>query len=69
MLRGLSLSAERTLLILAFPDKHLTLASRNLQQAEVVMASQINTYDLLNAKHLIISESALASINQNLSQK
>jgi large subunit ribosomal protein L4 len=68
MLHNLSLSGEKTLLVLASADKNLTLSSRNLQQAKVVMANQINTYDLLHASHLIISESALASLTQNLSQ-
>jgi large subunit ribosomal protein L4 len=68
MLHNLAMIDEKTLLILSFADKNLTLASRNLQQAKVAVASQINTYDLLNAKRLIISESALASITHNLSQ-
>lgn len=68
MLHSLALADQKTLLILAAADKNLVLASRNLQQAKVAIADQINTYDLLNAKRLLISESAVASITQNLSQ-
>jgi large subunit ribosomal protein L4 len=68
MLNSLAATDQKTLLILSSVDKNIILASRNLQQAKVVLAGQINTYDLLNAKRLLISESAVASITQNLSQ-
>lgn len=68
MLNSLALADQKTLLILSAADANLLLASRNLKQAKVALADQINTYDLLNAKRLLISESAVASITQNLSQ-
>lgn len=68
MLKSLALADQKTLLILSAVDKNIVLASRNLQKAKVTVADQINTYDLLNAKRLLISESAVASITQNLSQ-
>ncbi|MEM9416914.1 MAG: 50S ribosomal protein L4 [Bacteroidota bacterium] len=68
MLNGLALADQKTLLILSELDNNMVLASRNLQKAKVVVADQINTYDLLNAKRLLISESAVASITKNLSQ-
>jgi large subunit ribosomal protein L4 len=68
MLNSLALADQKTLLILSSADENLLLASRNLKQAKVTLADQINTYDLLNATRLLISESAVASITQNLSQ-
>lgn len=68
MLNSLALADQKTLLILPAVDKNITLASRNLQHAKVTIADQMNTYDLLNAKRLLISESAVASITKNLSQ-
>lgn len=68
MLNSLAVADQKTLLILSSLDKNAILASRNLQQAKVILADQINTYDLLNAKRLLISESAVASITKNLSQ-
>jgi large subunit ribosomal protein L4 len=68
MLNSLALADQKTLLILSSVDKNLLLASRNLKQAQVTLADHINTYDLLNATHLLISESAVESITQNLSQ-
>ena len=68
MLNSLALADQKTLLILPALDKNIILASRNLQKAKVTVADQINTYDLLNAKRLLISESAVESITKNLSQ-
>lgn len=68
MLNSLALADQKTLLIISELDNNMVLASRNLQKAKVVVADQINTYDLLNAKRLLISESAVESITKNLSQ-
>jgi large subunit ribosomal protein L4 len=69
MLNNLALADQKTLFILAVADTNLLLASRNLKHTKMTIADQINTYDLLNANRLLISESALASITQNLSQE
>jgi large subunit ribosomal protein L4 len=69
LLNNLALAGQKTLFVLSVADKNLLLASRNLQQTKVTIAGQINTYDLLNANRLLISESALESITQNLSQE
>jgi large subunit ribosomal protein L4 len=42
------------------------LSSRNLKGSKVVTASNINTYDILDAKVLAIEESAIAVLEQNL---
>jgi large subunit ribosomal protein L4 len=44
------------------------LSSRNFKGSEVVTSSEISTYKILNAKQLVISESSLLSINENLSK-
>lgn len=69
MLNSLALADQKTLFILSVADKNMLLAGRNLRQTKITIAGQINTYDLLNANRLLISESALASITQNLSQE
>jgi len=68
MLHNLSLAEPRTLLILAAPDKNIVLASRNLPHVAVLTAAQVNTYDLLKAKKLLISETALAHLTKSFSQ-
>ena len=68
MLADLALAGQRTLLILPTPDKNIVLASRNLRHTAVTMAEQVNTYDLLKAQKLLISEAALAHLTQSFSQ-
>ena len=67
MLNSLGVADQKTLLILAAVDSNVVLASRNLRQTKTTVADQINTYDLLNAHRLLISESALVSVTRNLS--
>lgn len=68
MLQHLQLGEQRTLLILPAVDKNIVLASRNIPHATVALVEQINTYDLLHAKKLLISEAALEKLTQNLSK-
>lgn len=67
-LNALSLSNRKTLLILPDVDTNVVLSSRNLQKTKVVTANQVNTYDLMNADQLLISEEALSKL-QTLFEK
>lgn len=51
--------SKKTLLILSDVNTNVVLSSRNVQKAKVTTASQVNTYDLMNADRLLISEEAL----------
>jgi len=66
MLENLNLLGKKTLLVLSALDKNILLAGRNLPNAVIVLVDHINTYDLLNAKALLIQEKALLKLNQNL---
>lgn len=66
MLANLSLQNKKTLLILPKPEKSILLASRNLSKANVITATSLNTYDLLHADRLLISEGSLTFIHENL---
>lgn len=61
-LNAFSLSNKKTLLILPDQNKNVYLSSRNVQKAKVITVSQINTYDLVHADNLLISEGALEKI-------
>jgi large subunit ribosomal protein L4 len=67
MLQNLDLTGQKTLLILPAPDRNIVLASRNISHASVMLVDQLNTYDLLKAKKILISESALSQLTQTLS--
>ena len=66
LLNGLSLADKKTLLVLAEDNKNVYLSSRNIKRAKVITADQINTYDLLHADNLLLSESALEKIENLL---
>jgi len=66
MLDGLSLSDKKTLIVLPEPNKNVYLSSRNLEQSKVVTASELNTYDILNAQNLVLVEGALPVIEKSL---
>lgn len=62
VLNKLSVTNEKTLLILPDNNKNLYLSSRNLPKAKVLPCSQINTFDLLNADKVLIFESSVEQI-------
>ncbi len=65
MLNRLDLANQKTLVILPSVDKNIVLASKNIPYSKVMLVDQINTYDLLNATKLLISEKALERLNRN----
>lgn len=67
-LSNLSLSDKKTLLVLPQSDKNIFLSSRNIKKANVTIAENINTYELLNAENLLVCEGALEKIENLLSK-
>ena len=61
-LSDLKLTGRKTLLILPDVNINVVLSSRNIQKTKVTTAAQVNTYDLMNADQLLISEEALSTI-------
>lgn len=66
LLNNLELAGKKTLVVVGENDKNLTLSSRNLQHSKVVTADSINTYDLLNAESVVLSESSIEKIENLL---
>lgn len=64
LLNNLKLDGVKSMLILPENNKNIFLSSRNLQKASVVAASDLNTYSLLNAGKLLITESAVKTIEE-----
>lgn len=63
-LNNFELTDKKTLLVLSKPNKNVSLSSRNLQDAKVVLASKLNTYDILNASHILLAESSIPEIEK-----
>lgn len=64
LLDNLKLSGKRTLMVLSESNKTLYLSSRNLKQARVIRACDLNTYEILHAQNLIIIEGSIAEIEK-----
>lgn len=68
MLAALSLNAKKSLLVLESYDNNVVLSSRNLQNAKVTIAADLNTYDVLNAERVLFSEGALNKLEEIYTQ-
>jgi large subunit ribosomal protein L4 len=67
LLKSLELTGKKTLLVLPTTNTNVVLSSRNLKNAKVTTANGLSTYDVLNASHVIFSESGLKGIENLLS--
>ncbi|OSY88478.1 50S ribosomal protein L4 [Tenacibaculum holothuriorum] len=68
VLKALGLDTKKSLFVIAEENKNVYLSSRNLQGSKVVNATGINTYNVLNAAKVVVSESTLEGIQSNLSK-
>ncbi len=68
LLNGLSLRDQKSLLVLGEVNKNVYLSARNVKHAGVTTADKLNTYDILRANHLIISEGAVEMIEKLLAK-
>ncbi|MGI8733110.1 MAG: 50S ribosomal protein L4 [Pyrinomonadaceae bacterium] len=59
----------KTLIVDSFDNENLLLSSRNLQRAKVVNSSGLNIYDLLYHEKLVLSQAAVAELEQLLGPK
>lgn len=66
MLANLNLANEKVLMIVGAGNDNVYLSSRNLQRVKVVPADSVNTYDVLNAKKLVLTESSIEVIEKIL---
>jgi len=68
IMNNLKIADKKSLLVLAGMSEAIYLSSRNLQKAKVVSASDINTYDLLNADKLVLTSGSVKTIEESLSK-
>ena len=64
-LSNFNLLDNKTVLVLAESNKNIFLSSRNIKKARVVLASELNTYDVMNANKLMLMESSINEIVKN----
>ena len=69
VLDAFKVNGNRNLFVFAEPNKNVVLSARNIQRTEVALARNLNTYDILKAKNIFLTESALQPIVEVLNRE
>lgn len=62
--KNLQVVDKKPLIVLANANKNVYLSARNLTRVNVVTASELNTYAVLNAQSLVLTEDSVSAIEQ-----
>lgn len=68
VVNNLRVADKKVLVVLPEANKNVYLSARNLQGAKVAIASDINTYGVLNAGVMVVTENALGKIEAVLNK-
>ncbi|MBX7206299.1 MAG: 50S ribosomal protein L4 [Bacteroidia bacterium] len=68
ILENLKLNDSKTLMVVSDYNKNLYLSSRNLAKARVMKAADLNTYEIMNAKNVILIENSVKAIEETLNK-
>ena len=66
--KNLKVDGKKVLMVLPDANNNVYLSARNLQRAEVMEARNINTYKVLNADVLVVTENSLKTIDEILTK-
>lgn len=66
IVNNLKVSDKKSLVVVAEYDKSLYLSSRNFDRSKVVTVSELNTYDILNAKNIVLAEGSINKLEELL---
>ena len=66
--KNLKVEGKKSLFVLSETNKNVYLSSRNLQRSKLMSANQLNSYNVLNADVLVITESSLQTIDNILNK-
>ena len=69
VLDAFKVNGNRNLFVFAESNKNVVLSARNIQRTEVAIARNLNTYDILKAKNIFLTESALQPIVEVLNRE
>jgi len=64
LVNALNVADEKTLLVLPAYNNNVYLSSRNLKKAKVIAASDLNTYDVLNATKLLLTTDSVKTLEE-----
>ena len=68
VVKNLKVDGKKLLFLLPDVNKNVYLSARNLQRTEVMLASSLNAYKVLNADVLVITENSLKTIDEILTK-
>lgn len=68
IMNNLKMSDQKPLIVLGEQDKMVYLSSRNLRGHKVIAAADLNTFDILKYKHLVLAEGAIEVIENTLNR-
>lgn len=68
IINNLNIADKKVLMVLPEANKNVYLSARNLKRAKVAIASDINTYGVLDAGVLVVTERALNGIESVLNK-
>ena len=69
VLKNLNVNDKKSLFVLENQNNFVFLSARNLKNVKVVNANQLNTYDIVNATNIVLSEGSINEIVRVLSTK
>ena len=61
--QNLKVNGKKLLVVLPESNKNVYLSARNLQKSECIIAANVNTYKVLNADVMVVTEKSLEVIN------
>jgi large subunit ribosomal protein L4 len=66
LLGKLNTGGKKSLVVVSEQNHNVFLSSRNIPTTKVVRAQDLNTYEILNARTLVLSESSIQKIVETL---
>ena len=62
LLKNFQLTGKKILVVVNSPDDNLLLAARNMKRVKIVRTADLNTYEILDAKQVLMTESSIPEI-------
>ncbi len=57
---------NKVVFVIHQPETNFSLSARNVPRTEVILANNLNTYTIMNAKKIVLTESSIATIERIL---
>ena len=69
VLNNLKLADKKSLVVVENQNNFVFLSARNIPTVKVVTVCELNTYDIVNASNIVVSEGSINEINRVLATK